>query len=289
MTGLDHPDQVARRFVAADLDATPIDSPEEAARLLTGQLQGLDREHCLLVGVDTRHRPLGIVTVSIGSVDHTFMSPREIYRDAVALGASAVLVAHNHPSGNPEPSTDDVSVTRRLVAAGELLGIDLLDHLVVGDHGWTSMARRGQLAPDKGFQQALYAQRYDDALGIAARLGRRHHPAQPLVQPGVAPDAGPADRARSGGDAMNGWPDRVDVLAGDIAATAAAHALEAHDVAAIAACHGERHLRAGRAHGSVLIGLAERLEVIGGLLEDASALAADVLAVTTTPPNRPRR
>ncbi len=165
MSGLTELDQLARRFTAADPAAAVVDSPEAAARLLGDQLHGLDREHCLLVGLDTRHRCLGIVTVSIGSVDHTFMSPREIYRDAIALGASAVLVAHNHPSGDPEPSTDDVAVTRRLVASGELLGIDLVDHLVVADHGWTSMARRGQLAPDKGFQQALYTQRYADALG----------------------------------------------------------------------------------------------------------------------------
>lgn len=166
------------------------DSPEAAAGLLDGRLLGLDREHCLLVGLDTRHRALGIVTVSIGSVDHTFMSPREIYRDAVALGASAVLVAHNHPSGDPEPSTDDVAVTRRLVASGELLGIDLLDHLMVADHGWTSMARRGQLAPDKEFQQALYEQRYADALGpLPGSIAAATSPATPTRPPRLDAEA----------------------------------------------------------------------------------------------------
>jgi len=87
---------------------------------------------------------------------------------------------------------------------------------------------------------------------------------------------------------VNGWPDRLDVLAGDIAASAAAHAMETHGVAAIAACDGERHLRASRPQGPALIELAERLEILAGLLEDASALAADVLAATTRT-DRPRR
>lgn len=87
---------------------------------------------------------------------------------------------------------------------------------------------------------------------------------------------------------MTGWPDRVDVLAGDMAASAAARALETHSVAAIAAREGERHLRASRPQGRALIELAERLEVLGGLLVDVSALAADVLAATTRT-DRPRR
>jgi DNA repair protein RadC len=109
-------------------------------------LQGLDREHCLLTSVDIKHRVLAVTTVSIGSDGHTFMAPREIFRDALAHGASAVILAHNHPSGDPEPSRDDELVTRRLHKAGELLGIDVLDHLVIGANRWISLARRGALA-----------------------------------------------------------------------------------------------------------------------------------------------
>ncbi len=81
--------------------------------------------------------------MSIGAVDHTFMSPREVFRDALVANASALVLAHNHPSGDPEPSRDDEALTRRLVAAGEMVGVDVLDHLVVGGTRWVSLARRG--------------------------------------------------------------------------------------------------------------------------------------------------
>ncbi|MDP8969899.1 MAG: hypothetical protein M3N52_05285 [Actinomycetota bacterium] len=122
-----------------------ITSPEDAAALVLPLLAGLDREHCLLVTLDVKHRLLGVATVSVGTVDHTFMSPREVYRDALVAGASAIFLAHNHPSGDATPSADDRQVTRRLAQAGATLGVDLLDHLVVGDPNWVSLARLGVL------------------------------------------------------------------------------------------------------------------------------------------------
>jgi DNA repair protein RadC len=122
-----------------------IASPEDAALLVVPLLEGRDRERCLLVTVDTRHRLLGVATVSVGTVDHTFMAPREVFRDALAAGASALFLAHNHPSGDPAPSAEDRSITRRLAQAGATLGIELLDHLIVGDPDWVSLARLGVL------------------------------------------------------------------------------------------------------------------------------------------------
>ena len=122
-----------------------VTSPEDAYALVAPALAGRDREHCLLVNLDTKHRLLGMVTVSIGTVDHTFMGPREIFREALLAGASAVFLAHNHPSGDPTPSADDRSVTRRLASAGTTLGVDVLDHLVVGAGDWVSLARLGVL------------------------------------------------------------------------------------------------------------------------------------------------
>jgi DNA repair protein RadC len=119
--------------------------PEDAAALVAPLVAGSDREQCLLVSLDVKHRLLAVSTVSVGTADHTFMAPREIYRDALLAGAAAVLCAHNHPSGDPTPSADDRQVTRRLAQAGTLLGVDLLDHLVLGDRGWTSLARLGVL------------------------------------------------------------------------------------------------------------------------------------------------
>jgi DNA repair protein RadC len=122
-----------------------IESPEAAAELLLPTVVGADRERCVAALLDTKHRLLEVVTVSVGSIDHTFMSPREVFRDALLANAAAIVVAHNHPSGDPEPSADDERVTTRLVRAGEVVGVEVLDHLVLGGHGWVSLARRGHV------------------------------------------------------------------------------------------------------------------------------------------------
>jgi len=122
-----------------------IDSPEAAAQVLLPQFANADRERCVAGYVDTKHRLLSVVTVSIGSIDHTFMAPREVFRDALLENAAAVVLAHNHPSGDPEPSSDDVAVSQRLFRAGTLIGVEVLDHLVIGDDRWVSLARRGVL------------------------------------------------------------------------------------------------------------------------------------------------
>ena len=124
-------------------EAVEVTSPEAAAEVLVPALAGADRERCVVALLDTKHRLLRTATVSIGSIDHTFMAPREVFRDALLANAAALVLAHNHPSGDPEPSRDDEQVTRRLVRAGELMGVQVLDHLVVGTARWVSLARRG--------------------------------------------------------------------------------------------------------------------------------------------------
>jgi DNA repair protein RadC len=125
------------------LDGPRLGDPDSVAELVVPLIGTADREHCLAVLLDTKHRVLSTVTVSIGSLDHTFMSPREIMRDALLANAAACVLVHNHPSGDPEPSRDDERVTRRLVEAGRLVGVEVLDHLVVGGGTWVSLARRG--------------------------------------------------------------------------------------------------------------------------------------------------
>jgi len=137
-----HCDRVARERA---LNPVVIDSPEAAAEVLLPAFANADRERCVALYVDTKHRLLSVATVSIGSIDHTFMAPREVFRDALLENAAAVVLAHNHPSGDPEPSSDDVAVSQRLVRAGSLIGVEVLDHLVVGQNCWISLARRGVL------------------------------------------------------------------------------------------------------------------------------------------------
>lgn len=108
-------------------------------------LVGHDRERCVAALLDTKHRLLDVIVVSVGTLDHTFMNPREILRDALLGNAAAIVVGHNHPSGDPQPSPDDRAVSRRLTEAAAAVGIDVLDHVVVGSTSWVSMARLGAL------------------------------------------------------------------------------------------------------------------------------------------------
>jgi DNA repair protein RadC len=124
-------------------DRTALETPEAAAEILGRWVVGLDREACAAAYLDTKHRVLGVELVSLGSIDHTFMAPRELFRGALLANASALIVAHSHPSGDPEPSEDDRTLTRRLVRAGELVGVTVLDHLVMAVGRWVSLARRG--------------------------------------------------------------------------------------------------------------------------------------------------
>lgn len=127
------------------LERSQLATPEDSAGVLAPLLIGWDREVCVMAALDTKHRVLSIDTVSVGTAGHTFMAPREVYRDALLAGACAIVLAHNHPSADATPSADDRQLTRRLAQAGATLGVELLDHLIVGDPEWTSLARRGMI------------------------------------------------------------------------------------------------------------------------------------------------
>jgi len=103
------------------------------------------REHFVAFDLNARHQLLTRRLVSVGSLSASIVHPREVFQPAVAASAAGLIVAHNHPSGDPEPSPEDVAVTRRLRDAGELLGIELLDHLVVAGRGFVSLKARGAL------------------------------------------------------------------------------------------------------------------------------------------------
>lgn len=124
--------------------------PEDLAGLLRDEFRGLDRERFMALYLDARHRVRALETVSTGSLNASLVHPREVFKPAIALSAAAVIVAHNHPSGDPRPSGDDLELTGRLDRCGELLGIALLDHLVVGDADITSIREYGWPAPAHG-------------------------------------------------------------------------------------------------------------------------------------------
>jgi len=117
--------------------------PEDLHPLLRREFQGLDRERFLALYLDTRHRLRGGDTVSVGTLNASLVHPREVFKNAIGMSAAAVIVAHNHPSGCSQPSSDDLELTARLDRCAEVLGIPLLDHLVAGDAEIVSIREYG--------------------------------------------------------------------------------------------------------------------------------------------------
>lgn len=134
--------EVGRRAgCSSDGPAPTISTPEDVVAVCGPQLRGLDREHFWTLALNTKNRLLRIIEVSVGSLSASIVHPRELFKDAVRLSAASVVVVHNHPSGDPTPSGADIQLTRRLVKAGDVLGIEVLDHVVIGASGEHSSLR----------------------------------------------------------------------------------------------------------------------------------------------------
>lgn len=136
---------IALRIVrdAAAPAPTQLLSPRDAYHLLRERFADADREVLVAVVLDTKNRVLAIHPVYYGSINSAVVRINEVFKAAIALGASGLIVAHNHPSGDPTPSPEDVAVTRQIVDAGKLLDIDVLDHLVLGDGRFVSLREMG--------------------------------------------------------------------------------------------------------------------------------------------------
>jgi DNA repair protein RadC len=120
-------------------------SPHDAAAFLLPTFGARAVEQFGVVLLDTRHRVLRTSLVATGTLNSTIVQPRDVFREAALGGAAAIVVFHNHPSGDPAPSPDDVELTRRLRAAGVLMGIEVVDHIVLGDARYCSLKEMGQL------------------------------------------------------------------------------------------------------------------------------------------------
>jgi len=114
-------------------------SPEDVVKLIKMKLKGKKKEHFLVLCLDTRNHLINCKSVSVGSLDTSVVHPREVFKEAITASAASVIFAHNHPSGDPEPSEEDIELTKRLVKAGEIIGIDVLDHIIVCDKGYLSL------------------------------------------------------------------------------------------------------------------------------------------------------
>jgi DNA repair protein RadC len=136
--------ELGRRLLVTAPDERPqVKSPSDAANLLMGEMGLLEQEHMRVVLLDTRNRVQGMHTVYQGSLNTTMVRVGELFRDAIRSNSAAIIVAHNHPSGDPTPSPEDVAVTQQIVSAGKLLDIDVLDHLIISQQRFVSLRERG--------------------------------------------------------------------------------------------------------------------------------------------------
>ena len=136
--------EIGRRLIASSPEQKPqVTCPADAANLLMTEMALLEQEHLRLVLLDTRNRVLASPTVYIGSLNTSVIRVGELFRFALKENAAAMIVVHNHPSGDPSPSPEDVQVTRQIVNGGNLLDIEVLDHLIIGRQRYVSLKERG--------------------------------------------------------------------------------------------------------------------------------------------------
>lgn len=143
--------EIARRIMEQGKEASPLlDSPAQVYPFFRDIIHGLDIEKCWVLCLNTRNRLIRCVEITSGIANSTLIHPREVFRPALRLGASAVIVAHNHPGGDPEPSKTDIVSTRQLRDAAKILGVEMLDHVILGNpaadargQGWFSFKNAG--------------------------------------------------------------------------------------------------------------------------------------------------
>jgi DNA repair protein RadC len=124
-------------------DKPIVKTPEDVASLIRSRLKGKKKEYFLALLLDTRNQLIKVSEISIGSLDASIVHPREVFKEAISASAAAVIFAHNHPSGDATASEDDINLTKRLAGAGEIVGIDVLDHIIIGDKKYLSLKREG--------------------------------------------------------------------------------------------------------------------------------------------------
>ena len=138
---------LVREGSLSQLERPRITDPTDAVRILNAYLHNADREHLVALFLNAKNHIIGINTVSVGSLTSSIVHPREVFKPAILANAAALILGHNHPSGDPTPSAEDQAITTRLAQVGEALGIRVLDHLILGDDlHWYSFQEAGALS-----------------------------------------------------------------------------------------------------------------------------------------------
>jgi DNA repair protein RadC len=135
--------ELGRRLNLQETEVVKVRSPQDVAAWVMEDMRYLRQEYFKTLLLNTKNGIIACEEVSRGSLNSSIVHPREVFATAIRRSAAAVILIHNHPSGDPTPSQEDINVTRRLVEVGRLVGIDVLDHLIIGDGVWCSMKERG--------------------------------------------------------------------------------------------------------------------------------------------------
>jgi DNA repair protein RadC len=142
--------ELGRRTLVRDMVERPrLSTPRQMAAYLLPEYGSCAVEQFGIVMLDSKHRVIRIKLLSVGSLDSTVVHPREVFREAAAAAAAAIVIFHNHPSGDATPSPDDIALTHRMVGAGTIMGIDVVDHLILADQTYYSMMEVGRIRPRK--------------------------------------------------------------------------------------------------------------------------------------------
>ncbi|URJ36726.3 JAB domain-containing protein [Paenibacillus polymyxa] len=120
-----------------------VHKPDDTVQLFREFIGDCDRESFCILTLSTKNQPLALQQVSLGTLNSSILHPREVFKFSILSNAASIIACHNHPSGDPTPSSEDISMSRRLQKSGELLGIELLDHIILGQDGYVSMKERG--------------------------------------------------------------------------------------------------------------------------------------------------
>ncbi|SNQ59440.1 RadC family protein [Candidatus Methanoperedens nitratireducens] len=138
--------EIARRLESFNEEVKPkVNSPEDVYRRIYPRMREQKKENFIELCLDTKNQIIREEIISIGSLNANVVHPREVFKTALAVSAAHIIVAHNHPSGDPTPSREDIEVTKKLIEAGKIIGIDVLDHVIIGDGRHFSMKEAGHI------------------------------------------------------------------------------------------------------------------------------------------------
>ncbi len=131
-----------RIALTANVNNYKIQGPEDVSNLLMEEMRYLNKEIFNIILLNTKNNVIAIENISVGSLNASIVHPREVFNIAIRRSSSAIILAHNHPSGDPKPSTEDINITKRLIEAGTIIGINVLDHIIIGDGIYFSMKEK---------------------------------------------------------------------------------------------------------------------------------------------------